>query len=490
MNNQPLKRVYKELPVWIVEDHHDVVQHIYRAIGSRHIPMKNIKMVHLDSHPDLLIPVNMPADTVFDKEALLSELSIENWIMPMVYAGHVSHVMWLHPYWAQQIKEGEHSMCVGRDSSTTTIRVTSTDDYFLSDGLYVPQDHLENPKPLRLSVIQVNPMELGEETGERAPPKRPRKQSPGAEELGTAAEVENCNDRLQPPGGSRDTIRANGGGDRPRACSPQAEAGSTAKSKAGSALPECNDRLQPPGGSRHTSSSNGDREKPGACSPQPTVGSTSKAVASLHSVIQQDEPYILDIDLDFFSCKNPFKEMYTEEEYTILQSLYSFHKPSENADEDELQDCVERRVRQLEDLETAFADLIDDDGEETLGRWATDPRMEAVVRLVRSLRSRMESPDYEMVHQAGLTCDYSELPHHVSSEEEIQRLVRAVCLILQALPKPTLVTVSRSSLDEYCPPGQVDSIQNQILGTLESLYGTLAVHREYETTADMPVASS
>ncbi|KAL2097586.1 hypothetical protein ACEWY4_006793 [Coilia grayii] len=436
MNRRPLKRTYSELPVWIVEDHNDVVRHIYRAIGSRHLPMENVKMVHLDSHPDLLIAVNMQADTVFDKQTLLSELSIENWIMPMVYAGHISHVAWLHPYWAQQIKEGEHSMFVGRDSSTTTIRVTSTDDYFLSDALYVPHDQLENPKPLHLSVIRVDPVTQRpcdhESDSGRKSAKQLKTQANETNGTSNTDCKDICNSSVDPLGGSI-----------------------VSENKAEVAAQSC----------------------------EADDGSTDKVVKCLMSMIEQSDAYILDIDLDFFSCKNPFKEIYTQEEYVLLQELYGFRKPSENLTKEELCDCVDRRTHQLEDLEAAFADLLEDDSQEVVDRWAANPGMGPLVQLVSSLKNRMESTDYEMVHQAGLTCDFSELPHHVSSELEIQQLLLAVELFLEALPKPTVVTMSRSSLDEYCPADQVDSIQSRMLAILEKLYGSLAVCKHYESEA-------
>ncbi|XP_072219612.1 UPF0489 protein C5orf22 homolog [Leuresthes tenuis] len=440
MSSASLKRFYRKLPVWIVEDHHNVVCHIYRAIASRHLPLQNIKMVHLDSHPDLLIPVNMPADTVFDKEELFSKLSIENWIMPMVYAGHVSCVAWLHPYWAQQIREGEHTMTVGRDSSTTTIRVTSTDSYFLSDGLYVCEEQLENTKPLRLSVVRVNPVKPSDwsRTGQN-----------------TQKDTERCFAKRSRLEWSKD-----------------GEASRSQSSATTSTLQPAED-----GNSKEKQSSKGTNMRDG----DDDEGSPSYVVERIASFLCETDPYVLDIDLDFFSCKNPFKELYTQEEYSILKDLYNFRGPRLNADKEELVDCVDRRTRQLEDLEAAFADLLEDDGEETVVRLASNTGMASLAQLVSSLKSRNPCPDYEMVHQAGLTCDSVELPHHISTDEEIDRIISAVQLFLNALPKPTLVTMSRSSLDEYCPIEQVESVQSRVLAILEGLYGALDLHKDYES---------
>ncbi|XP_059132469.1 UPF0489 protein C5orf22 homolog isoform X1 [Peromyscus eremicus] len=425
-------RRYPRLPVWVVEDHQEVLPFIYRAIGSKHLPASNISFLHFDSHPDLLIPVNMPADTVFDKEALFGELSIENWIMPAVYAGHFSHIIWLHPTWAQQITEGKHHFLVGKDISTTTIRVTSTDYYFLSDGLFVPEDQLENQKPLQLDVVVVEPHRLcnhQEDSDSVSSAKKP-KLALGGRESAAAANGDPCSEGPQ-----------------------------------GDTVTPPSDRACP--------------EPSGPCSSGGQQCQSTASTGEILEVLKNGDAFVLDIDLDFFSVKNPFKEMFTQDEYKILQELYQFKKPNSNLTEEDLVDIVDTRTRQLEDLEAIFADLCDGDGEETVQRWASNPGMESLIPLVQSLKKRMEVPDYEMVHQAGLTCDYSELPHHISTEEEIECLIQSVYSLLKSLPKPTLVTIARSSLDDYCPPEQVDTIQEKVLSVLHSLYGTLDTHLVY-----------
>ena len=45
-----------------------------------------------------------------------------------------------------------------------------------------------------------------------------------------------------------------------------------------------------------------------------------------------DKSIILDIDLDFFSTTNPFKEMYSEKQYNLLKELYYCKLPEEADD--------------------------------------------------------------------------------------------------------------------------------------------------------------
>lgn len=100
-------RPFEKIPIFVVEDHNDVLQFIYRCLGARRIPFYGNKIIHFDSHPDMTIPKYMPAEYVQDKEKLFDTLSIENWLMPAAYAGHIDQMIWMKPVWANQMEEGE-----------------------------------------------------------------------------------------------------------------------------------------------------------------------------------------------------------------------------------------------------------------------------------------------------------------------------------------------------------------------------------------------
>lgn len=49
-------------------------------------------------------------------------ISIENWIMPMIYAGHISVILWVKPPWCSQIEDNNIHFYVGKCVTTGTLR--------------------------------------------------------------------------------------------------------------------------------------------------------------------------------------------------------------------------------------------------------------------------------------------------------------------------------------------------------------------------------
>lgn len=369
-NNVSLLKRYKEIPIFIVEDHNDVLPFIYRSIGSKHLPFVDNTIIHFDSHPDMLIPRNMKADTVFDKYKLFDSLSIENWILPAAFAGHLSKILWVKPPWANQIENGNHNFSIGREQNSDEIRVTSLDNYFLSDGLYCTKDMLKDIKEIEFEVLT----------------------------LGNV---------------------------------------STSKSD---------------------------------------LKYTAKL---LDRYVKNGDSFILDIDLDYFSTRNPFKGLYKNAcLYDHLKSIYSFSTP-DKSNLKNVEEFVANRKMKLEQLESAWS---------YFGRNRSLKGFEGSlipVSIIEELGNKVLSfyneVDWEMIHEAGCTCDDTDLPEHVSSREEITfMLSNSFSEFLKLLPSaPTIVTISRSSEDDYCPPEEVDWIEEEVVSLVKTHFNTTNVILHY-----------
>jgi len=369
-------RELNHLPVYIEEDHHEVLPHIYKHIGSRNLPLENNTIVHFDSHPDMLIPKDLRAEDCYDKRALFQKISIENWILPGAFAGIFSTIIWICPPWSDQIQPGTHDFYIGKTKDTGEIAVSCLESYYISEGLYVPMDQLSSVRSVRLIVLR-----LGESI-------------------------------------SRADLQ--------------------------------------------------------------------EQLLTVREQIDEVDHFILDIDLDFYSTLNPFVTLYSEANlYAQLKQIYTFKPVPRDLEHNERVSLAlefgENRKSMLQNLESIFNFLV---GEENLTTYEGpgDELVPQVSRLVDNLRKHYPrlDIDWRMIHDAGCTFDDSELPHHISSTQQIRNLLASTETLLDCLGKtPTIITVSRSSQDDYCPPNQVEEIQSGVVSLLQMKFSGIKVHNCY-----------
>lgn len=365
-------RKFSKIPIFIVEDHNEVLEFIYRCLGSLHMPFQNNKIIHFDSHPDMTIPRYMPAEFVTQKDKLLDALSIENWLMPTVYAGHFNQLIWMKPPWAHQIEAGDYHFFVGDHCGF--IRCDSHLEYFLGEGSYRPNSDLNNAKPVNLNVFTLD------------------------ETLIT--DVEHSNQRT---------------------------------------------------------------------------------VSFIDCANESEVKFVLDIDLDFFSTHNPF--LSAIDHHKIYEGLKRIFKADfftmkfdASSKSTELLEFVTRRLQYLDDLEAIFKRLDEGTSIDQL----TQPDSLAnvwseLIELLHEIEIRYSNGtpmNWMLFYDAGCTFDSTELPHHESTDNQIDELIELLRKFLTKFKlRPILVTISRSSDDDYCPKHQVERIQAAVLSVLKEVYG-------------------
>ncbi|CAM9512501.1 unnamed protein product [Hapterophycus canaliculatus] len=146
-----------QLRCYIVDDHCDALSKIHIAIRRGSLPFTGLSALHFDAHPDLMVTPDMPAETCFIPRALYDTLAeaeggIAEWILPLVYQGHLSEMWWIRPEWAKQFTDGNHRFSVGQVKATGKLRVSSTAPYFVDDRLFCPEEGMKECKPLNLFV--------------------------------------------------------------------------------------------------------------------------------------------------------------------------------------------------------------------------------------------------------------------------------------------------------------------------------------------------
>lgn len=346
----------------MVEYHHEVLPFIYRNIGSKHLPLEGIGFVHFDSHPDMSIPKEMPADDVYDKNKLFDTISIEDWMLPAAYGGHLKELLWIKPPWAKQISDGRRVFRIGASKHDNTIKVDCNESYFVSEWLFCPASEMKNTKEVVLKVMT----------------------------LGKAINNE--------------------------------------------------------------------------------LDDLNSVKVDLRESLQEEAHYILDIDLDFFSTNNPFELLYSKAFlYEKLKTLYRYEPPKSLSEEDIIA-STQKRKEQMEFLRSMFQNLQHKNPLPTI---FNDKEMEKTVAEIENIKSAIlehykeEEIDWLLVHDAGCTCDDTELPNHVSTKEEIDVMLSSFQSFLELLPKdPTIITISRSTEDDYTPEEDVEYIQKRVLEIL------------------------
>lgn len=163
------------LPLVVVEQHQHALEHVHYVLrNDKRLLLSTWTLVHFDSHPDMACPNEMPAKLCFtprgSEKTLYDHLDetssgIAEWILPLVLAAKLEHIVWVKRPLCQQFALGEARFRVGvisrqplqsfLDMNDERMRVDYHHPYYLDDDVVVETNRLQLSQTVHLRVKNV-----------------------------------------------------------------------------------------------------------------------------------------------------------------------------------------------------------------------------------------------------------------------------------------------------------------------------------------------
>ena len=175
--------------------------------------------------------------------------------------------------------------------------------------------------------------------------------------------------------------------------------------------------------------------------------------------IVKDKPLLLDIDMDFYSCQNPFMDLLGDK-FEFCHEVFKFKEQST------LKSTLEFRKVQLDTLKIICdGEKLNNIPSNIFTKTISKPGN--LDQLFLEMKSLIKNDDY--ITDLYYVGQQTELPHHISTKDEITILLNECQKLFRSL-SPIMITCARSVYDEYSPPGQVEWVQEMLVNRLRDCF--------------------
>jgi len=215
-------------------------------------------------------------------------------------------------------------------------------------------------------------------------------------------------------------------------------------------------------------------------------GTLSEEQISLIRNVCNNEDWVLDIDEDFFSCNNPYKDSFAAcfglRTFNLMKKIYEIGSPGDVA----LKRILKKKLFLKSKAEfmkhplvQSVVKVLNEEGfpgkKLMTDFYVVFNRYFTLPDDVKKQKIKVKDlVDFDVMHETG---QLSTLPHHISQIDEIAAMGSTTYQLLKSMDRPVHVTIATSRTDRYLPDSQAKLIHGMLDDMMDDVYEDIEMIR-------------